>query len=274
MKALFTIVFVLVSIFAQAQDAIDPRSIEVVGGSPNVTTWRVTAAVTRVTLWPGNFEAIDTSDWPNKVPPGWDGPIDKTLWIVVFKDGQWRTTGSIEFWKGRTQTQSPLSSGLQDWWYYAPEIGQPQPGETVGVFYAAGDQRRKDVRTVEERTNIVTFVVPTNDTGSFSFAAVPPVVTPPPVVVPPPPVVQPPAPPPPIIVQPPDLSAVTTRIDQLAQQLALHEAQSATRQQELLAAIDEPGFVKRFFSNRLVQMGIAAASVFVEEHFRQQMGQP
>jgi hypothetical protein len=138
-------------------------------------SWRVTAAVTRVTLWPGNFEAIDTSDWPNKIPPGWDGPIDKTLWIVVFKDGQWRTTGSIEFWKGRTQTQSPLSSGLQDWWYYAPEIGQPQPGETVGVFYAAGDQRRKDVRTVEERTNIVTFVVPPNDTGTFSFAAVPPV---------------------------------------------------------------------------------------------------
>jgi hypothetical protein len=154
---------------------------------------------------------------------------DGRHWAVSSDDGQWRTTGSIEFWKGRTQTQSPLSSGLQDWWYYAPEIGQPQPGETVGVFYAAGDQRRKDVRTVEERTNIVTFVVPPNDTGTFSFAAVPPVITPP-VVTPPPP--SPPLPaPPPIIVTvpppaaPPDLSGVTTRLDALAQQLAAHEAE-------------------------------------------------
>lgn len=250
-----------------AQDAIDPQSIQVVGGSPDVRQWRVTASISRVTLWPGNFEATATNEaWPDKIPPGWDGPIQSTLWIVRYSDGQWRSTGSLEFWKGRTQTGSPLSSGLTDWWYYAPEIGQPQPGETVGVFFAAGDQRRKDVRTVEERTNIVTFVVPANDTGSFSFAPVPPVVTPP-VVTPPPVVVPPPVvQPPPIIVPPVDFSGVLSRMEMISQQLALHEQQSATRQQELLIAIDEPGWLKRFLGSRYVQMAIAAATTYVTTH--------
>jgi hypothetical protein len=125
--------------------------------------------------------------WPHVTPPGWDGGIQSTLWIVVQKDGQWRSTGSIEFYQGRVGTGSPLSSALADWWYYAPEIGQPQPGETVGLFIAAGDQRRKDVRSVEERSNIVTFTVPPYDTGAFTFADVPapPVPQPDPVPVPP-----------------------------------------------------------------------------------------
>lgn len=250
----------------QAQDAIDPGSIQVVGGSPDVRHWAVTATVTRVTLWSGNLEVIAPAvdGWPQSIPPGWDGPIQYTLWLVVQKDGVWRTTGSLEFWKGKTQTGSPLSSALADWYYYAPEIGQPQPGDVVGLFLANGDQRRKDVRIVEQRTNIVAFKVPANDAGNFEFAAVPPsvpppVVTPPPVVIPPPPVV---TPPPPIVVPPPDLSGVTGRLEALAQQLATHEAQSATRQQELKAAIDNPGYITKILGNRYVQMALAGVGTY------------
>jgi hypothetical protein len=153
-------------------DAIDANAIEVVGGSPDVRSWPVTATIRGVELTPGELRfTADVPAWPHVTPPGWDGGIQSTLWIVVKRGGQWRSTGSIEFYETRKGTGSPLSSGLADWWYYAPEIGQPQPGETVGLFIAAGDQRRKDVRSVEERSNIVTFTVPPNDTGVFSFDA-------------------------------------------------------------------------------------------------------
>jgi hypothetical protein len=156
------------------QDAIDPALIEIVGGSPDVRSWKVTAAIRLVELTPAEvkFIAVGQTDWPHVTPPGWDGGIQSTLWIVVNRGGQWRATGSIEFYETRKGTGSPLSSAQADWWYYAPEIGQPQPGELVGLFIAAGDQRRKDVRSVEERSNIVTFTVPPNDTGTFTFAAV------------------------------------------------------------------------------------------------------
>jgi hypothetical protein len=167
-------------------DAIDPDDIEVTGGSPNVLGWPITATITGVQLAPQEVSvaASGTTPWPHVTPEGWASGIQYTLWIVVRRDGQWRTTGSIEFWATRTGTGSPLSSGLKDWWYYAPEIGQPQPGDTVGLFIAAGDQRRKDLRSVEQRSNIVTFTVPPNDSGTFTFAAVdspaPPVDSPPP----------------------------------------------------------------------------------------------
>lgn len=270
MKILYTLAWVClfgVSIL-HAQDAIDPASLQVVGGSPDVRSWRPTAAITRVTLWEGNVE-VDAiiPNWPEQVPPGWDGPIQFTLWIVVQKDGVWRATGSLEFWKGKTQTGSPLSSGLKDWWYYAPEIGQPQPGEVVGLFIAAGDQRRKDMRTVTERSNIVAFRVPANDTGSFDFAvvppSVPPVITPPPVVVPPPVGVPPP---PPIIVTPPDLSGVTSRLDQIAQQLAAHDVAESEREQRLTAVINQPAFIARIFENRYVQLILAGVGTYLTTH--------
>jgi hypothetical protein len=157
-------------------DQIDPNDIEVTGGSPDVRSWPATVTITRVTLSPQevSFDAIGLIRWPHVTPPGWDGGIQSTLWIVVKgPDGRWRSTGSIEFYAGRSGTGSPLSSALKDWWYYAPDIGQPQPGDVVGLFLAAGDQRRKDVRSVDERSNIVTFTVPPNDSGSFTFADAP-----------------------------------------------------------------------------------------------------
>lgn len=152
-------------------DMLTPGLIDVVGGSPDVLQWPITAAIRSIELTPDNFRfvAVGHTEWPHVVPPDWTGGVQSTLWIVVRKDGKWRTTGSIEFYEGRDGTGSPLSSGLKDWWYYAPEIGQPQPGDLVGVFIAAGDQRRKDVRSVNERSAIVTFVVLPGDRGTFSY---------------------------------------------------------------------------------------------------------
>jgi hypothetical protein len=64
---------------------------------------------------------------------------------------------------------------------------------------------------------------------------------------------------------------VTTRIDALAQQLALHESQSATRQQELKAAIDSPGWFREVFGNRYVQLALSGIGTYF---MTRQMVQP
>jgi hypothetical protein len=87
---------------------------------------------------------------------------------------------------------------------------------------------------VRERSNVVTFPLPGNDVGSFTFPiAAPPAPVPPapPVVVAPPPVVAPaPAPPPspPVTVPATD----TTLLAQLQQLIALEQQQLAVAQQQ------------------------------------------
>jgi hypothetical protein len=182
-------------------------------------------------------------------------------------------TGAIQFWRFRNGTGSPLHSIAADW--VPPSCGemkghQPAPGEQIGFFVTAGNQRIVDQHAVAERSNVVLITYPAGENQVFTFAAAPPpVVTPPPVAIPPPPVVTPPAPP--VVTPPPDLSALTWRLDGLAQQLALHEAQSATRQQELKAAIDNPGYVMRFLGNRYVQLALAGIGTYVTTR---QMVQP
>jgi len=157
------------------QDMIDPGTVQVVGGSPDVRDWPITAALTRLEFLPTDVRVDFTKRdgrgrWPDVVPPGWDGPIQWTLWAVIKVDGQWFTTGCIEFWNDREGVGGPFSAARQDWYYFVPEMHhQPGPGEQVGFFVAAGDQRRKDVRSVIERSNIVLLTVPPGDRGVFTF---------------------------------------------------------------------------------------------------------
>jgi len=174
------------------QDMIDPGTVQVVGGSPDVRDWAITAAITRIEFLPNDVRVEFTKQngpgrWPDVVPPGWDGPIQWTLWAVIKVDGQWFTTGCIEFWNDREGVGGPFSAARQDWYYFVPEMNhQPGPGEQVGFFACAGDQRRKDIRSVEERSNIVTLPVPVHDSGVFTFdGTVPPMPGPGPDPIPP-----------------------------------------------------------------------------------------
>lgn len=152
-------------------DQVDIMTVEVVGGSPDVRSYTRTSVVTSIEFHRNDFQLRHTKEntWPEVTPPGWDGGIQWTLWPVVkSRDGRWLTTGAIEFWRGRRGVDGPFSNALKDWFYYT-DMPQPKPGEQVGFFATAGDQRRKDVPSVHERSNIVLVTIPHDDEGVFTF---------------------------------------------------------------------------------------------------------
>lgn len=136
-------------------------NLNIVGGSPDVKTWSPTARITRLEFTQGDFlVTLDDigNNWPEDIPPGWDGGVQFTLWVVI--NGY--TTGCIEFWKGRAGVGGPFAKAAQDWYYFASEFQghQPQEGEKVGFFVTQGDARRKDVHSKAERSEIVWVLIP------------------------------------------------------------------------------------------------------------------
>jgi hypothetical protein len=158
-------------------DQIDMHSVIVRGGCcGDVANWPVT---TQIRVLDANFGGwfVDFSaknSWPEAMPPGWDGGIQYTLWIVERINGQWITAGGVEFWKGLARQGGPPSR-LASNWYYSPQVWselashQPAPGEQVGFFVTAGDQRAKDVRVVTERSNVVLVPFPSDGGAYYPF---------------------------------------------------------------------------------------------------------
>ena len=158
-------------------DQIDLRSVIVRGGCcTDVANWPVTTQIRVIDAnfggWFVDFSAKNR--WPEVVPPGWDGGIQYTLWIVEMINGQWITAGGVEYWKGLARQGGPPSR-LAGNWYYSPQVWgelaghQPAVGEMVGMFVTAGDQRAKDVRAVTERSNIVLLPFPSDGGGYYPF---------------------------------------------------------------------------------------------------------
>lgn len=137
-------------------------SLQIVGESPDVRAWAETTRLTRVSLSAEgvalDFEA--KARWPDVTSPGWDGPLQYTLWFAQCVNGQWYATGVIEYWRGLVAYGGDVTAPTQfgaNWVYFASPLRQPAIGETIGFFVTAGDQRRKDVHAVAERSNLVTF---------------------------------------------------------------------------------------------------------------------
>jgi hypothetical protein len=158
-------------------DQIDLHSVIVRGGCcADVGNWPVT---TRIRVIDANFGGwfVDFSaknSWPEVVPPGWNGGIQYTLWIVEKINGQWITAGGVEYWKSLARQGGPPSRLASNWYYNAQVWGelaghQPAPGEQVGMFVTAGDQRAKDVRAVTERSNVVLLPFPSDGGGYYPF---------------------------------------------------------------------------------------------------------
>lgn len=199
-------------------DAFDLHAAQIVGGSPDVRDWPATATITKVSCGiTGITVHFDKqAEWPDAHVPGWGGPgdpgtIQYTLWLFVFRDG-WQGAGTVEFWRGRESSggypQSSLAAHLSENW--CKDGGWPQtiqPGEPIGLMVTAGDQRKKDVHVVAQRSQVV--CVPVQDVGTWTFASAPPPADPPPSDPPP---VDPPVPP-----SVPDYSA---RFDALETKLA------------------------------------------------------
>jgi hypothetical protein len=160
-------------------DGLDLRSAIITGGSAaDVADWPITTQITAMDFQNGVQLTFSKKDgpgrWPDVVPPGWDGPLQYTLWMVVNINGQWYTSGGVEFWYGLQYSGGPASQFAYNW-YYNPLVWgplashQPANGEPTGFFVTAGDQRVKDVRSVRERSNVVVLPFPSGG-GYFGFA--------------------------------------------------------------------------------------------------------
>jgi hypothetical protein len=158
-------------------DQIDMHTVIVRGGCcGDVANWPVTTQIRVIDAnfggWFVDFSAKNS--WPEVVPPGWDGGIQYTLWVVEKINGQWITAGGVEFWKSLERQGGPPSR-LASNWYYAPGVWgelashQPAVGEQIGVFVTAGDQRAKDLRVVTERSNVVLVPFPSDGGAYYPF---------------------------------------------------------------------------------------------------------
>jgi hypothetical protein len=160
-------------------DGLDLRSAVITGGSPaDVGSWPITTQITGMDF-ASNGVRVDFSKksgagrWPDVVPPGWDGPIQYTLWMVVNIGGRWYTSGGVEYWYGLERQGGPPSQFAYNW-YYSPQVWgplanhQPANGEQTGFFVTAGDHRVKNVTAVRERSNVVVLPFPSGG-GFFRF---------------------------------------------------------------------------------------------------------
>jgi len=139
--------------------------------SPDVRRWTPTATITAIEFRPNagiHFEFDRHDTWPDVVPPGWNGPVQYTVWILLQIDGKWYGSGVIECWRGRLSTDDADVTGgdqiARNWLYdsrWGPMQGhQPRPGERVGFMLTAGDARGRDSHAVAERSRIVEIAWP------------------------------------------------------------------------------------------------------------------
>ena len=92
-----------------------------------------------------------------------------TAYEKLYINGQWVTSGFIQFWRGRDNTGAPilpLSCGFPVNWAYDTRWGpmngyRPAVGERWGFFVTAGDARNQGgVTSLRERSNVVVVDLP------------------------------------------------------------------------------------------------------------------
>lgn len=151
-------------------DAVDLSTATITRESPNVRGWPIKATLSSIGLSADGNMTIDFTKrngpdaWPFVISPE-GGEIQYTLWIGCLIGGHWHFAGSILcISRGVDDNYVPTGPTLapghlpKNWYYFAADpmaTYQPKPGEQVAWFLTAGVQRRTDIHTIEERTNVV-----------------------------------------------------------------------------------------------------------------------
>src|SRR5438067_1367835 len=105
-----------ISVPARAQraacDGINLADATITGTSvPDIASWPVTTAISRLDMSrPAGlaFTFSAQSTWPDYTPPGWNGPLQYTVWAFVKINGHWYGSGFIQMWRGRASTGAPI----------------------------------------------------------------------------------------------------------------------------------------------------------------------
>jgi hypothetical protein len=209
---------------AHAQDDIDLSHAVLTPAS--VASWPATAQISRVEVRPDGLhiefsKRTGADRWPDVTPPGWDGPIQFTVWLGAQVNGRWHLAASMNVWYGEGEGSGggvyagPVTDPSQypKNLYYLDDALKghtPEVGESLALFVTAGAQRGLNAFAVAERSDVVLFTMPGPNGAAFNYGA----AAPPPVVTPPP------APQPAVVVAPPvDLSGVLAKLDALSAQL-------------------------------------------------------
>jgi hypothetical protein len=150
-----------------SQDAIDLAAAIVASPDcPSVHGLSIISTVTEITLtqaeqgYAMNFPGRDT--WPGVIPPGWEGPINHTLWMGECIRGQWYVLPVKEGLHDYLTLGPILKPGhiAENLTYYAqpPMVGyNPRPGEMLAYFVTTGDTRRMNLHPAAPvgRSNVV-----------------------------------------------------------------------------------------------------------------------
>lgn len=164
-----------------AQPALDLSTARVVN-APDVRGWAETATITKLSF-DGSTTRVEFTKqdgpnrWPDLTPPGWQGPLQYTLWLFLRVNGEWVGSGFIQMWYGRDGSGShadpDVPSLYHQHWYYGTrwspmqEHGPIRAGESIGFLVSAGNARDSVGPVLQERSNVV--VVPATDNGTFTF---------------------------------------------------------------------------------------------------------
>jgi hypothetical protein len=161
-------------------DGFDLSTVEI-HNSHDVRNWPVTATISKLEFRPTGVHVEHTrnmgpASWPDFTPPGWDGPLQYTLWIFLRIGGRWHGSGCIQFWRTCQENGGPPEEFAKNWYYaperWAPMTGhQPAPGELVGFMVSAGDARNNGVVSVQERSNLVAIPFPASGAVYLPTAA-------------------------------------------------------------------------------------------------------
>ena len=281
MKGWLLIAAVLLAAPAAAQE-FDLRACEV-RDSPDFRHWPVTTTIERLELRAtgvhvrfGNGKQDGPNRWPDIIPPGWDGPVQYSVGMVMVVNGRCYASAPIEYWHGLPQAggfvQDPTvrnpDTGVRgqvaaNWFYaarWAPMNRQPVVGELVGFFVCAGTCRGRvdgSGSPVKERSNVVAIAWPPATEASYPpFLWAEEVTTPvtPPIVVTPPPVIVPPVVPPHL---PPPIPLPA--VDTCSAQIALLRAELAVVNQNITAGREENrGFFQRVAGEWKRIVGVAS----------------
>jgi len=149
-------------------DQIDLSQAQIVN-SPDVRGWPIQTSLSIPQVEPSIVPVFDDPGWPDVIPPGFQGPIEFTLWCFARPDGQtWIGAGYIEFWRGRPDAGHNDAGDVQhqlmeNWFYITPGLAGylPSHGEQVAFMVTAGDARlNKGPYPVEGRSNAVLVTLP------------------------------------------------------------------------------------------------------------------
>jgi hypothetical protein len=164
-----------------ARPTIDLSTARIVN-APDVRGWPETATITKVSFDGATTRIEFTKQegpnrWPDQTPPGWQGPLQYTLWLFLKIEGQWVGSGFIQMWHGRdgsgSSSDPDVPSRYHEHWYYGSrwspmqDHGPIRSGELIGFMVTAGNARDSVGPMLQERSNVVVF--PATDNASFTF---------------------------------------------------------------------------------------------------------